>query len=73
MWEAFWPALKDALNTEVEVEVCSEYINAVAECIQELGAQVRVASKSLSVTEGYHGGARGIMVNQRHYGDLGVL
>ncbi|GMT32852.1 hypothetical protein PFISCL1PPCAC_24149 [Pristionchus fissidentatus] len=39
LWVEYWKHLKDAIKQEVETEVTSEFINAVGECIEELGAE----------------------------------
>lgn len=39
LWEAFLPALQVAINSEVDVEVLSELINTISDCIEELGPE----------------------------------
>ncbi|GMT04468.1 hypothetical protein PENTCL1PPCAC_26642 [Pristionchus entomophagus] len=39
LWVEYWKALKEAIKSEVETEVTSEFINAVAECIEQLGPE----------------------------------
>lgn len=40
LWVDYWKALKEAIKSEVETEVTSEFINAVAECVEQLGPEV---------------------------------
>lgn len=40
LWVEYWKALKEAIKSEVETEVTAEFINAVGECIEELGPEV---------------------------------
>ncbi|GMR32385.1 hypothetical protein PMAYCL1PPCAC_02580 [Pristionchus mayeri] len=39
LWVEYWKALREAIKSEVETEVTSEFINAVSECIEQLGPE----------------------------------
>lgn len=50
LWVEFFPILCTALESENEIEVMESFIDAIAECVLQLGANVGVSHHPCSFT-----------------------